>query len=485
MRCWLPLILTTLASPGNGAESPYTVADLVAGYYQNFAQFRTLRVQMRYTEQYKAYWLKHWECEADRLEKLAQDSETPVADRARLLSQADGYRKMARHPDMARPHHTLQDFWMQGRCFQQRVPLAAAGWNTPPADGGFVAAPGAENWTFADEPPTAANLTRLYREVQIVSYAPETGYRGWAGRHRPTGQAVGWRSSQSKGGIAVFPPLGQPPPEWQVSLMHVMDQFFALPQKEMRLGGVGELEGRRVYLIEHVAEAPYQTWLQPHEIAKYAGKVQRFNVVRVWVDVERGCLPVRMEWDSYLARNGEPLEAERAISGQRPLWRVLEEVRISAVEGGGFYPMTGVLRTYADDLSSGREPLTVSDILEGRAKSWPPTVLTKEERWEVLKLEANIPVPEGFFALPFPKNTVYYDAAQGAGLVTGSAQEYLDGVVGPEGQALRPETDAPAPAAHRWWLPACVGAVVLGLLAWLVRLRLKGRPARQAAAEAA
>lgn len=481
MGCWTAALVSVYAIAAGAGDCPYTVDEVIAGYHQNFARFRTLRVQMRLAERHGANWIKHWQMEADAWEDQSRQPGISAEERARLLAQAEERRKVARHPHIALPHYTLQDFWTDGSSFQQRVPLAAAGWATPALEGDFLAPPGVMHWTFPDVPPSGDNLATVYHDVQIVSYAPEVGFRAWKGRANSARPGTGWSSGGSHGGLTMFPPLGRPPAEWK-AMVHIIDEFFALPAEEMRMAGTAELHGRKLCVIEHVKEIGYQSWLQPHEIDKYAGKIQRFNVVRAWIDPAQGCLPLRIEWDSYLAQGGVPLEVEKTIRGPRPLWRVLEEIRVSQVDGGGFYPMSGVLRTYGRDVSSDQMPLTVSDILEGRATSWPPAALTEEKSWQVLKLEANVDIPEGFFALPFPQNTLYYDAAQGRGLVTGSAQKYLDGAIGPPGEPI-PVESGPQPPRRRWWLAACVALVVLAGVALVVRARLKSRATKAPATE--
>lgn len=469
-----------------GEEVPYTAADLVAGYHQNFARVRTLRVQARYTERWMANQLKHWEKAAARAEQELQAIDLPAEQRALLLEEVQNNRERARDPLMAEPHYTLQDFWTDGVQFQQRVPRIAQGWNTPnPKRDGFIPGTGVPAFPFPDGPATAQNLPTLFRELRIVSYSRSAGFRSWEGVERE-GRYGGWVSTEAKGGIVPFPPLGRPPLEWGANLAqsqwHVFDEFFSRPIEEMRVTGTAVLDGRAVYLLEHWKKtARLESFMLPELIEKYGADVERFDVVRAWIDPARGCLPLRMEWTAKTQYKGVPLEPLPGAEKLKP-GRVVEEVKVEALAGGGFYPVSGVIRHYAVDADWSGPFATIEDVIERRAVPVARNVLNQETHWEVLKLQANMPLAEDFFALPFPRNTVYYDADEGRGLVTGTAQDYLDGVVGPPGGEI-PDESAARPAQRSWWLPWCVGAVVLVCIAWLLRARLRARAAKAAAGE--
>lgn len=478
----LTLAMAGCALLGGGEEVPYTAADLVAGYQQNFARLRTLRVQVRYTEQWTANQLKHWEKEAARLEQQA--THAAADERAGLLVELEGARLRARDPLMGEPHYTLQDFWTDGVQFQQRVPIMAQGWSTPRRDGGLVADVGMASFRFPDGPAAGEKLALWFRDLLVVSYSTKAGFRSWQGQDR-AGRLLGWTSAEAKGPIVAFPPLGRPPSAWGSvpgrGQWHIFDEFFALPLEEMRVAGTAALEGRTVYLLEHVKPAPLESCVPPHLLEKYRDRLKRFEVMRAWIDPAQGCLPLRMERTSKTLYQGKLLEPLPGAEKLKP-GMVVEAVQIQALPGGAYYPVSCVIRNYSMDADWTGPIPTIEDVIERRAVAALQNVLNQETRWEVLKLEENMPIAEDFFALPFPKNTVYYDADQGRGLVTGTAQEYLDGAIGPPGEEI-PHQGSARPTQRRWWPLACGGAVVLACVAWLVRARLKARGARVHAAQ--
>lgn len=462
---WQALVLAGLA----GWNFELTAADLVAGFWQNYASFRTLRVQLKTTKRYGEQWFLHLKQESEQQEQAA--GEEALAPDAKLdaLRRADLTREWLSDPYLREPLPELQDFWTNRAKYQQRVPRPLT--VSELAAGREAAARLLASWQFPDEPLKPETLVTAYREFYIISYLGEQGVRSW--NFSRSGRSVGSVGPEEQLVYQSLPPLGAPRAVHDTALLHVIDQYFRIAVDQLQLVGKETIGGVVTYVLEHAQEAPRGSWLAPDP--KYAERLRLIRTTRAWVAPELGFLPLRMEWSSRRELDGKPIDAGRTPPrGWKP-YQVVEDVQILKVGDAGFYPVKGVVRNYMVEVNW-RPPQTLSfeDLMAGRTLESIPYQLREETAWEAVKVEANIPMADEMFALPFPQGTVYVDRDEGKQYVTGSAQRVLDGAITGEAQRYQPKPPVPPPPARRGKGLTWGGLGVLAaLLAWLVYVRVR------------
>jgi hypothetical protein len=444
----------------SAAAGDITAADLVAGYWQNQRAFRTLRVQLRVEEQEHENWRVLWSMQADEAAKRAHLPGINTAERLQAERDAQALRRAAQDRG---PKRSYQDFWTDWQQFQQRVPCQA----TASEDGGMA---GEYRdippiWTFPEVPLTAGSVAGEFSEYWILSFGRRSGFRAWDGRRNrgTVGPApTAWTLPPLCGALAVPGPR------------NVMDEFFALDAEKMEVVGKATVAGNETYVLEYKELMPQERWLPPNEIKEYGDRAKLYHVTRAYVDLNQGCLPLKMDWSAHSFLDGKRVP-------RKPLgpFRVLDGVEIERIEEGGYYPIKGVIREYGSDHTwKGRRP-NLAELAAGAEV--PPVVLNQEKRWEVLKIEANIPMPDEMFALPFPQDTLYLDSTAGKLYVTGSAQRVLDGAVVGEAKPYQPPASAynPPPRRSKGWFWGGM-ALVLAVVAWIAYQRVRSGRQRRA-----
>ena len=238
---------------------------------------------------------------------------------------------------------------------------------------------------------------------QVVSAGEATGHavREWAGTVH-SGYFKGVITSATAKNLGereyAVPPLASGGPRWNQKA-HIIDEFFWGSEAQFRIVGHAKIDGMETTVVDRV-------W--PREGG--------FNAARAFLDVQRGCLPLRVEW--YLgditpyAGNVAPSEPNRV-----PIpYRVIRDVRVIEASPGYFYPMSGLVEDYAAKVGSTREKLrfAVSGI----------------SQWDVESVVANEPIAREVFALEFPMNTLVFDARTSDRFLTGAADAHLKRVIG-------------------------------------------------------
>lgn len=443
MLCALVAALSAIVA---GAQPQIQATDVVAGYRQNFAEFRTLHVQWARVLSNAENFFKHLEAVAHDLERQATREGLDAEQRAQLLSQAQTYLEMVSHPKNAAPNALRQDFWTDGTGYQMRLPSPSLGdrqteWRYPPSvariDGGAL---------LAD-----------YKDTAVICFDGriEDGFRVWDGYTKGDVHRANIQKSAPDSDEAHFPPLGFVNAEWGAH-WHPFDDFFAGPIEQLRIVGEEELAGRRTYVIERVSEnARKELRLKPEHLKKYGDRIRMLDLVRAWVDSARGYLPLRMEWRSDTLLDGRPLAApEKEV----PSFRSIDNVEIRQVPGTqGYYPVRSAMHLYAVEAGFRGPFVTVGDFLDGQARVVAPVRLHQECHWEVSLVEANRDM-SGLLSLAFPDNTTYYDARQSRGFLTGDAKKLLD-------DALAKREEPPRPAIWTTSRLVVITLVAVGLLA--------------------
>jgi len=183
---------------------------------------------------------------------------------------------------------------------------------------------------------------------------------------------------------------------------HWIDEFFAQPADEMRVIREDQIDGRRVYVLDHVSRRPV-----PKHLARgVVGELERGYVARAYVDPGRGYLPLRIEYWTTLFHNGKRVGAGKV----RPntFMRTLETLEIAEVDGGRFYPVRGVVKHYGLDPKYSGKLDTIKEAIAGRVVD-APSVLLYEEEWRAASVEPDKPMPDDLFQFAFPDNTHVFD----------------------------------------------------------------------------
>jgi hypothetical protein len=181
--------------------------------------------------------------------------------------------------------------------------------------------------------------------------------------------------------------------------------------------------GRKTYVLTHThVNKDASKFLVADAAKKYQGKLQRVDLTRAWVDVSRGCLPLKMEWESYYTLE----EGGRPYSTRSGAYQVLEVRSLQQVEKGGFYPTRGSLKRHAQVAQPGTgDGPDFDDFLRGKTPkvAWVPA---EEDGWDAYLVRADLNVGPALFELEYPKNTVYYDQLAQKGMSTSGTQERMD-----------------------------------------------------------
>jgi hypothetical protein len=183
------------------------------------------------------------------------------------------------------------------------------------------------------------------------------------------------------------------------------------------------VDGRKMHVVSHMrVNKDANTFLVATAAKKYQGRLHRVDLTRAWVDVSKGCLPLKMEWESYYVFS----EEGKSYSTRSGPYLTLEVKSVEQIENGGYYPTKGVLtrngQVSKDNLQS---PPPFDDFLREKTPklSWAPL---EEDGWDAYLVQAGKKIEPTLFELEFPKNTVYFDQLAQKGMSTSDTQEIID-----------------------------------------------------------
>jgi hypothetical protein len=450
------ILLQALVSANDVLPEPN---ELIAGYRQNFARFRTLEVQWSQTKEFKEAWKKAQEKSAEIMEGLASDPTAPEKTRSQRLEYA---KQIRRNVTMIKnPQGFVQDFWTDRERFQVRI---------PPDD---RADRQAQKINFPTEALTKESLNEVYKDFYILSYQPDSAFRMWSGKHTKKGYhgTAVYSVNPNVNELHNFPPLGEVKKEWG-TLLHPFDELFAKPLNQMRVTGTEQVDGKRTYLLEVSQELPAGAFLTREEVMKYKGRLKGYSVTKAWIDPSQGYLPLRIAYSSAYTYNGKKIESK-----QPPL-PLIDHVTVEKVTGG-YYPSNGTIYTHAIDPAhnngSYNPPKEREKQIRGEPYYVPPSVVTTETKWQVLSVKANMPIQKEMFDLSFPDRSIYVDERELKVKVTGSPQGLIDEILG--GEATAPTSETGSRGFYARWAAVAAASFLLafaGAIFLFRRHRLKG-----------
>ena len=381
------------------ADVDDSVAGLVDRFVENRDNFRTLHVVECRVETYtKDYYLG----QAKNVERNVEQPTYPVAQKAQALAHAEALRKRATSPLMSR---LVQDFRTDREQFQSRTPRGAVDQQT---------------WKSPDEPVRPETLSTAYKDVAIYSFNAswERPLRLWPGTS-PSGRSSYGMIYSKKAGRQWdfearesfwFPALAVTTRDWGAQKWHPIDEFFA--ELSGRFQGFSADVRGRYHLLKDEQIGDVQTAVVQQVLLRNTGvklgqgdEMQQCLVWTAWLDRKQGCIPLRMDLRTGLANKGKAFN-------EGSLQETVEVTEIQVVEGAGFYPKAGEVRTYETDPDWDGHWLTFEELVAGKTQALPKAVLATTTSWDVFELEGNRPMDAETFALRFPDDVGIFDDGQ-------------------------------------------------------------------------
>lgn len=359
-----------------GQDIGITYADLQSGYWLNYEQFKSLYVSWRHVTFPHENAIRRYED--------AWRSETPQQREA--LRKASGRRE------------EQNEFWTDREAFQVRTPAVLV----PDRD-----APGRE-FDFPQRAARKGNLMTDFKEIGVYNYNGDLadGIKFWNGvlQGLPQGAVLSRLRADAPGRL--LPPLAL---HYPVSgfVQHPFDAFFRDAFDEARVVGRVDLDGHNAFVVEKVIPQPdgrKRLRLFVEHAGEDINKLTLQEVQRAWIDMERGCLPLRMEIMPRLTYDGKIFDD---IWGFGPN-TVIETQKIEKVDGGGFYPSRVRRVSFSSvDRDPRATPISFKEII-GRSLPKREAAPDLEGQWVTEVVEAGRDMT-GLFAFDFPDSMVYYD----------------------------------------------------------------------------
>jgi hypothetical protein len=278
---------------------------------------------------------------------------------------------------------------------------------------------------------TSLDLQTLYAEIPVISYdsKEKLGYR-WAVYVNSSGP-----NDRHYGTIAentlpltghdpfLCPPFLPLPVEVEGRAKEVFpaDAFFSSSASDLHLLGTQIIDGIEYHVVEsHV--------MSPEGYYQFQEEGMNFCTIhRAWIDIKRGCIPIRIEYLSTLSKDEQLVEHDRdgRIVDYVPSLQFSEssrtvfEVQEIQKYGIGFYPVKSSLRLMGmskeaiiqlqkilNEANANNEADTDGDLLSDVDFS---LVVLSENRWDVTCVLLNVVIDRETIVLPFPKGTLIFD----------------------------------------------------------------------------
>jgi len=245
------------------------------------------------------------------------------------------------------------------------------------------------------------------------------------------------------------------------------DAFFDAPLDDFRLLGTVTLRGETYVVLESRSTSEAMQGLSRAVVGtKYEGAdIRMNNIFRAWVSVKQGCIPVRIEKSARWSVDGRLVGHEESLDMNSALYydEVFEIQEISKVKPGVFFPTKANRKFYAFSEDSEKAlssiPRTFVDVLDGHIPNVPITmVVSREKKWEIVRVIPDVEIPSEAFSLPFPKGTVLYDERTQKTSIVGMTDAEYEQMLREEGKKSRmmgvvPDSGMEFPDPDSKWTP--------------------------------
>lgn len=326
-----------------------TGRDIASAYQLNAATFESARIQ--------------WKCELHRfepyrkvllagianIERTAADTKLSEGQRANAKTLVESYRHGAKtfRPSLLQTMNIEQ--FRSGTAIQFRIR----------EDGRVIPL----------SPLSAESLRGDFSDIAIISRAEkEAPWCGWSGI---PGQPV---ISVSPGFPLTFilAPAFLTSGEVTENILHPMDRFFSDPDS-LTVVGKSQINGYETLVVQRS-----EPLITATSFPELKGRVTSFRITEAWIDPANGFIPRRIQRNARWIVDGK--EVAHAVRYDKPLQPELDEIEIARVDGAGFFPVRGKLKSWVatDEVSPG-----ILEVVDGKAERPLAHIdLISEIRWE-------------------------------------------------------------------------------------------------------
>jgi hypothetical protein len=411
--------------------------EVVATAREQLGNITTMRVKWRITRSDTEQLLLYERSSTDAL-KSESTSNSGMSEelKALLLKEVQLREKGALRPLNERTITTEEDFWTDRKNFQIRgVPFASL--NAVPV--------------FPDALSFPDELLQHFKQTSVLSYGPATNdlFRRWDGKIM---------LGSSTGAVAVakayeptmihFPPYCAWNGNWPGTRLAI-DLWMSDNAITSEVLGSAVIQERSCLVVRRTFEKA----TFPEENIANVG-------ILAWVDMERGAIPLRLEFYRSLKSMADVLPRRVTPSDYRkPMpFLVMRDLVVEEVKSGLWYPTQGIEELIGPEQYINN---TTSDVygVPHRLTTWTAQ-LVETERF----------MPEEMFALRFPDETVFVSQPTGDVRVVGDANEFGK-------RAVTKAKTSSTPTGHHWssllWGALACLAISAGLAFWRFRSRLR------------
>ena len=295
---------------------------------------------------------------------------------------------------------------------------------------------------------TQAALPFYFESINVLSVIPDASpkFRFWFGASSSFPNGQGRMTDDLGRGAAyqVVAPLGTTEDNWKENRdWHNLDYYMTQPADQYQIVGWSEFKGRRAVIIDGIFS----------DLNEQSGLRNRY---RIWVDPERGYLPLRMEETDVNAQN-------QVI---RDVHRYLEVEQIDQFSES-YYPVKIRFQNYTYDavgIQKQNERIR-KENLDPKSLKPLPMVPGRSETWTVTSLTPHKPMQRDELAWEFPQGALFWDDPEGERFIVSQSQPEAIPYSSP--LPLKPGTLAPPLEVKSWLdgksqsLEALRGKVVL------------------------
>ena len=403
------------------AEELPTRADVLSLAHQNLAAFRGLQVkytcQLRDQEGFRTFYLQGAEDEEIRAAKpdiSAKQKEEAVRNAANWRGMAKAFQP--------RTENWVREIWRQGESVQIRWPQT----------GGLPTLP-----------LTRDSLGREFKGISLWSRASREA--SWSSIVL-VGQKPAVSVQTTLPPIPLFIPPMMVGSSVEEKFLHPLDKVFADGADSISVIGREMVGGVDTLLIEKSSIV-----FQMKDPADQSDRMS-VSVLRAWVDLERGAIPVRVATEMRGFRDGKRV-VDPTFGGRDWPPHVVDVV-IEQVPGGGYYPTKGLYRSW-----TAARPTESAEKADGQTPNSVPLLL-QEISWSA---EVLIPAeyPEFDLMKLAPEDSLVFNTP---------AQQIM--VKNDQGELVRAKTDqliARTSSVSRWWLLGVFAMIVFAMVSvrWL------------------
>ena len=193
------------------------------------------------------------------------------------------------------------------------------------------------------------------------------------------------------------------------------------------------------------------------KVDRVRGKHGEYSTYRIFADMSRGALPLRIEVFNCTDDTGEDmicgLLPDRLCDGLAipSPQKLVVGVQVQEIAPGFFYPTEGEIQ----ELGAGR-------MVNGTVKELLPHRTTK---WTTYRVEPNRPMSDKMFESKFPTNTLVHYKSTNENKLTGELDDIGELVTRP----IASRTTSNHPWTWHWWVAALVPLLLLSI--WQLRRR--------------